>query len=59
MVVHGKAKATFSAVANEVVDVKGRSREGFKEKWRSWIGGFVSTTNFVMLINGRTSGWVG
>ncbi|RVW51176.1 Tetratricopeptide repeat protein SKI3 [Vitis vinifera] len=33
-------------------------RKGFSQKWRSWIRGCLSSSSFVILVNGNAKGWV-
>ena len=33
-------------------------RKGFNTKWRSWMRGCLSSTSFVVLVNGNAKGWV-
>ena len=33
-------------------------RKGFSPKWRSWIKGCLSSSNFAILVNGNAKGWV-
>ncbi|KAJ9685197.1 hypothetical protein PVL29_017290 [Vitis rotundifolia] len=33
-------------------------RKGFSPKWRSWIRGCLSSSNFAILVNGNAKGWV-
>ncbi|RVW94701.1 Protein transport protein Sec24-like CEF [Vitis vinifera] len=33
-------------------------RKGFSSRWRSWIRGCLSSTTFVVLVNGNAKGWV-
>ncbi|KAJ9695822.1 hypothetical protein PVL29_011012 [Vitis rotundifolia] len=33
-------------------------RKGFSPKWRSWIRGCFSSSNFAILVNGNAKGWV-
>ncbi|RVW67200.1 hypothetical protein CK203_065147 [Vitis vinifera] len=33
-------------------------RKGFSQKWRSWMRGCLSSSNFAILVNGNAKGWV-